>query len=264
MPDQSSLVDLLTVSAVDEKHFVPASPVLGPSGHAVGAGLYGGQVAAQALGAAIETVDSDRKAHSLHGYFLRPGRLDQQLVYEVERDRDGRSYSARRVIAKQDERVIFSMAASFHTAEDGPDVQKTAPLDVRPPGESTPVETHLVGVEVRLPAPDTNQAHATMVWVRCTEALGADENRHIAALTYISDLYSGLPDVLDIAPGALMTSIDHAIWIHRPPNLNEWVLMDHRGLSVASGRGWYSSRMSDATGTLLASLTQEMVLRPAR
>jgi acyl-CoA thioesterase-2 len=251
------LMVLLTPEVVDRDISIADPRLAGP-------GLFGGQVAAQALLAAAGTVPPDRVAHSLHGYFLRRGDASRRVLYTVERDRDGRSYSARRVVARQGGQVIFNMAASFAVPEDGPEVQAVAMPEVPAPEDSAPVETHLVGIEVRDPDPRPDRLHPTRVWVRCIDDLGPDPHAHAAVLTYVSDLFSGLSVLGNMRPTDLMTSLDHALWFHRPARLDRWILMDHLGAALASGRGWYTGHLYDESGTAVAGLAQQMVLRSAQ
>jgi acyl-CoA thioesterase-2 len=251
------LAELLELEEVDRDLYLAEPSVPGP-------GLYGGQVAAQALVAAARTVDDDRTAHSLHGYFLRRGDADHRVVYEVERDRDGRSYSARRVTARQGGAVVFSMAASFHLADEGPDLQAVTMPATRGPEESEPIETHLIGLEVRDPDPRPERHHPARVWVRATDPLADDDGVHAAVLTYASDLFSGLAAFVDIGPQDAMASLDHAVWFHRPVRMDRWVLLDHLGASVAAGRGWYTGHLYDEAGAAVAGIAQEMVLRRRR
>jgi len=249
------LPDLLEVTEVSPDGYV-AERTLGGE-----AGMYGGQVVAQGMMAAAATVADDRTAHSLHATFLRPGDPRRPVSFEVHRDRDGRSYSARRVLARQDGDLMASMTVSFHVAEEGVDLQAVSLPDTPGPDDSEPVETHLVGIEVRVPDPQPDKHHPTRVWLRCTEPIGSDANLHVAALIYASDLFSGITDVVQIAPDARMTSLDHSLWIHRPVRLDDWVLMDMIGVSVASSRGWYTGHVYDGDGAAVAGMAQEMVLR---
>ena len=181
------------------------------------AGLYGGQVAAQALRAAAATVDPDRHPHSLHGYFLSRGDASRRVLLTVYRDRDGRSYSNRRVIAVQQGKVIFNMAASFHLAEPGPDYQAHLAPDVAGPDGLPELETRfsLHGIDIRVPEqPRAGQQWPSRVWLRARDAL-ADETLHACALTYVSDMFTGLAAVPGIAPLGPPTSIDHAVWFYR-------------------------------------------------
>lgn len=226
-------------------------------------GLYGGQVAAQALVAAARTVAGERAPHSLHGYFLRRGDARLPVVFDVDRDRDGHSYSARTVVARQEDRVVFRMTASFARPEEGPDRQAVPMPQVRGPEESQPLPPILPGVEVRDPDPSAERQHPMRTWVRAPGAGGQDPVHAAAALVYVSDLFSGLAHLVGPRVRA-MASLDHAVWFHRPVRADDWVLMDHVGTSVAAGRGWYTSTLFDRSGAALASAAQEMVIREAR
>ncbi|WP_409330697.1 acyl-CoA thioesterase [Trujillonella humicola] len=226
-------------------------------------GLYGGQVAAQALVAAGRTVAGDRAPHSLHGYFLRRGDARLPVVFDVDRDRDGHSYSARTVVARQADRVVFRMTASFARPEEGPDRQAVAMPQVRAPEDSQPLPEVLPGVEIRDPEPAVDRQHPMRTWVRAPGAGDGDPLHAAAALVYVSDLFSGLADLIRGQLRA-MASLDHAVWFHRPARMDDWVLMDHAGASLAAGRGWYTSTLFDRSGAALASAAQEMVIREAR
>ena len=258
-----SLAELLDVRELTPDRWVADAPA--PGRHN---GLYGGQVAAQALIAAARTVAAERAPHSLHGYFLRRGDARLPVVFDVERDRDGHSYSARTVAARQEDRVIFRLAASFSRPEEGPDRQAIGMPEVRGPEESQPLPAILTGVEVRDPDPSTERQHPMRTWVRAPDtaspSAGEAEALHAAAaLVYVSDLFSGLANLMGPRVRS-MASLDHAVWFHRPARMDDWVLMDHVGTSVAAGRGWYTSTLFDRSGAALASCAQEMVIREAR
>ena len=226
--------------------------------------LYGGQVAAQALRAAGATVPSDRLPHSLHGYFLRPGRVDRQVILHVDRDRDGGSFSARHVRAVQDGEVIFSMLASFHAREESatldavPTRGAVAPstLSSRPSPflvevrEVTP--TRIGGGQVR---------HSDSLWVRASSPLPDDPLVHACAVAYVSDLGSGFGQVEVPNLSAGGPSIDHSLWFHDPIRADEWMLLELWPLKASGSRGVYSGSLRSETGNLGALLTQEMLLR---
>src|SRR4051794_12327013 len=212
--------------------------------------LYGGQVAAQALLAAGCTVDRERLPHSLHGYFLRSGDAARPTIFHVERDRDGRTFSARRVIAVQGGEVIFNMSASFQKPEHGPDHQAQQPLNVDRPSESIALELpRLFSMEGRRPAqPYPTASWPTRFWARTTVALPAeDQLLQSCVLTYLSDIGTGLSALPDheAAPGP---SLDHAVWFHRPAQLDDWVLMDMRPVTISGGRGWYTGSVTTLDG----------------
>jgi acyl-CoA thioesterase-2 len=228
-------------------------------------GLYGGQVAAQAVRAAAGTVSPDRSVHSLHGYFLSRGDASRPVLLRVERDRDGRSYSARRVVAVQDGKVIFNLAVSFHVAEPGFDHQAhTMPPEVTPPEElaDTEIETRLVDVQVRVPAQARrSQRWPTRVWARAAISLPDDTNLHACVLTYVSDMFTGLTLTPGIEKVGALTSIDHAVWFHRPTRMDDWVLMDLAPESTFGGRGMYTGRIFSRHGVLAAGIAQESMFR---
>jgi acyl-CoA thioesterase-2 len=227
--------------------------------------LYGGQVAAQALVAAGHTVEPGRLPHSLHGYYLRGGDTARPTTFEVARDRDGRSYSARRVVALQGGEMIFTLAASFHVEEQGVSREALPTPDAGDPEDLPPGSVdRLFSMDVRRPPqPYPDVRWPTRIWTRCTADLGDDPLRHAAALTYLSDIFSGLTPLAhtDGHPGP---SLDHAVWFHRPTRMDDWVLMDLVPQAVAGGRGFYRGTIHDRAGELVASIAQESLFRRAR
>jgi acyl-CoA thioesterase-2 len=224
--------------------------------------LYGGQVAAQALRAAALTVGSDRVPHSLHGYFLRAGQAAQPVVFQVFRDRDGRSYSSRRVVAIQNGEVLFNMATSFHVAEDGPDNQLPAVPEVPDPERlERYLPPRLFSIEARVPEQPYDDLRAPVrIWARSTIEIGADPLLQACAITYLSDIGTGM-DALLTPDVAWQSSLDHALWFHRPISLDDWVLMDLVPLTSSNGRGFYTGAMYDRERRLCVSITQETLFR---
>jgi acyl-CoA thioesterase-2 len=224
--------------------------------------LYGGQVAAQALRAAGLTVPGGRVPHSLHGYYLRGGDSSLPTVFRVNRDRNGRSFSARRVVALQRGEVIFNMSASFQVLEEGLDRQmEPSPQADEPQRLPAMALPRLASMEGRLPAqPFTGALWPTRFWARCTAAL-PDALWHAAVLTYLSDISSGLSPLNGEGHRSGPT-LDHSVWFHRPVHLDDWVLLDLVPRSVGGGRGWYTGTVHDRGGRLGASLTQEALFRP--
>ncbi len=256
---EPTLLDVLTLEEIDRDLYRSTLVFTDPLP------LYGGQVAAQALLAAGRTVAPDRQPHSLHGYFLRSGDAARPTVYRVDRDRDGGSFSARRVVALQGGEVVLSMSASFQAPTAGPDVQVAAAPDAEPAAQC-PVLTlpRLFSMESRRPSQPWPQARIpTRFWSRATVPLPADPLLHACALTYLSDIGTGLSALPedDAAPGP---TLDHAVWFHRPARLDEWVLVDLVPHSVSGGRGWYTGSVTTTGGVLAASLTQETLFRPGR
>ena len=227
--------------------------------------LYGGQVAAQALLAAGRTVSSDREPHSLHGYFLRGGDPMLPTVFRVYRDRDGGSYSARRVVAIQRGAVIFNMAASFHRPESGDVSQVEAMPDVPAADalESIPFK-RLVSFETRVPEPPyASTRWPTRFWARATVPLAADALTQSCALTYLSDISTGILPSPDgaVQPGS---SLDHAVWFHQHVDMTEWTLTDYQPRRSGGGRGWYTGSIYNGSGALVASIAQEALFRTVR
>jgi len=224
--------------------------------------LYGGQVAAQALAAAGATVSPERWPHSLHGYFLSPGDSHRPTLFRVERDRDGRSVYARRVIAIQSGQVIFNLAASFQQPQAGPEVQLSVMPQVPAPTE-LPVHTfpRQMAFDVRVVTTGPDEApYPTRFWARCRAGLPAGVLLHACVLTYLSDASTGLVDHLapDWHPAA---SLDHALWLHRSVSLDEWVLVDLVGHALTGGRGLYTGSVFSSDGMLVATISQEMIFR---
>jgi acyl-CoA thioesterase-2 len=227
--------------------------------------LYGGQVAAQALYAAGRTVAPDRLPHSLHGYFLRSGDAARPTVFRVDRDRDGGSFSARRVVALQGGEVVLSMSASFQVPGRGPDQQVQETPSVEAPDDLPELALpRLFSMAGRRPPQPFAAAHwPTRFWARATVPLPADPLVHACVLTYLSDIGTGLSALPEdeASPGP---TLDHALWFHRPARLDDWVLMDMVPRTVSGGRGWYTGSISTPDGVLAASFAQETLFRPGR
>jgi acyl-CoA thioesterase-2 len=251
--------------------------------------VYGGQVLGQALSAAERTVDGDRQAHSLHGYFLRPGDPKEPIEYRVERTREGRSFSTRRIRAEQGGRPIFFMAASFQIPEDGLEHQDTAP-DVPGPedlasyhdlirqlADRLPADLHEWAmldfpIEMRpvhvfdpldpTPAPPVNQ-----VWFRTESSLPDRQALHRYLLAYASDFWlldtALIPHGKTYWQGSLvMASIDHAMWFHRDVEMDEWLLYSMESPAASGARGLVRGQFFDRAGRLVASVVQEGLMRP--
>jgi acyl-CoA thioesterase II len=250
--------------------------------------VFGGQIVGQALSAAHRTVE-DRAPHSLHAYFLRRGDFNCPVVYQVERTRDGSSYSNRRVVAIQHGRPILNLAASFHGDEQGFDHQDPMPqvegpegltrsidihasiidkvpekmrrlLSHKPPFEFRPIEPpKFIDPGVRPP-----RKH---VWMRAWNRLPDDPELHRNLLTYVSDYEllgtATLPHELNFTNRVVqMASIDHALWFHRPFRVDEWLLYACDTPSNHGGRGFARGRIFNQSGELIASVAQEGVVRP--
>ena len=252
--------------------------------------VFGGQVAGQALVAAGRTVDPSRHVHSLHAYFLRPGDPTVPIIYEVDRIRDGRSFTTRRVVAVQHGRPIFTLSASFQIAEVGPEHQYPMPT-VPPPDElrtlrewiepirdrftpevldwlererpiltrSTQPPHWIDGSNPRTPEQD--------VWIRANGDLPDDPLLHACVVVYASDL-----TLLDTAIQAhaisydddhfQVASLDHAMWFHRPFRADEWLLYHQKSPSASGARGLAEGFIYTSAGDLVVTVIQEGLVRP--
>ncbi len=252
------LISLLTLERVDRDLFRGRNANFGPRRT-----LYGGQVAAQCLIAAAATVADGRLPHSLHGYFLRAGRSDLPVILEVDRDRDGRSFSARHVVAMQEGEVIFSMLTSFQTEGDAglfdaaPRREVAAPETLRRGGWNPLLEVREV-----TPTDFLKGVFTDCVWVRSLTPLPDDPLLHRAALTYLSDVGTGFGQQDPALVGRGGPSIDHAVWFQENIRADDWVLVDLRPVKARSARGCYEGSLRDRDGRLGATLYQEHLLLP--
>lgn len=229
--------------------------------------LYGGQVAAQALRAAGATVNEERRPHSLHGYFLRQGRPHLPVFLHVDRDRDGRSFSSRRVRAVQDGEVIFSMSASFQVPAGGGELDHAGGSSLDPPaGEGAASIDPLLELHEFQPARvvDGRVLWPDTLWVRSRTPLPDDPLVRACALTYVSDISSGFGQVTDPAIPNGGPSLDHTLWFHHDIPVDDWVLMELTAIKAIAGRGTYMGTLRSAGGGLGALVAQEQLLRPMR
>jgi acyl-CoA thioesterase-2 len=236
--------------------------------------LFGGQVAAQSLRAAALTTDPDHLPHSFHLYFLRPGRVGQPVLLEVSRVRDGRSFTTRNVVARQEGEAILTMSASFHREEPGVADYSPPATPFPPPDEDTAVPLHqaewATGYApldvIRLPASPGDDPRVPHVrsWIRFHDGLDDDPVVHACGFAYLTDTQTGT------APGSasglehgsyMMTSLDHALHFHRPIRADEWSLVDFEPVSVGRGRGMTRGTIHALDGRLGASVQQELLMR---
>ncbi|MER6994864.1 acyl-CoA thioesterase II [Streptomyces sp. NPDC000410] len=280
-----SLLGLLDLERIEQDIF------RGESRSALVPRVFGGQVAAQALVAAGRTVPADRTAHSLHAYFLRPGDPGAPIVYTVDRIRDGRSFTTRRVVAVQHGYPIFHLSASFQTYEEG--LEHQAGMPSAPDPETLPTAAEMLprhlppDVAERLvqarAAVDLRYAEAppwgtvgqpreprSQVWFRTNGKLADDPLLHVCLATYVSDMT--LLDSVLLAHGrggwavgdVVGASLDHAMWFHRPFRADEWLLYDQESPSAHGGRGLGQARIYTQDGQLAISVIQEGVVRVPR
>lgn len=236
-------------------------------------GLYGGQIVAQALQAAAQTVDPAHRVHSLHAYFIRRGDHAEPVRYEVTRTRNGRSFTTRTVEARQAVGAILSLSASFQADEDAPEVQTVALPDVAPPDDGRDDSWSAIYRRTTLPSdPEEGTASA---WMRLAAPVPDGPGAgalHAAALAYMSDdVPTDAAHALDPRgreqppdAGLVAFSLDHAIWFHRPLRADQWHLHTLRCHGLISSRGLAVGHVFAADGVHVATITQEVLLRPRR
>ncbi len=276
-----TLLSILDLEPLEHNLFRGLSPQVGWQR------VFGGQVIGQALVAAARTVEG-RGVHSLHGYFMRPGDPSVPIIYEVDRIRDGHSFTTRRVVAIQHGQAIFSMSASFQVEEPGLDHQ--FPMPEVPAPEELPSEADLKGLFKAAPEPirrywererpieirPVDLAHFTSrtpleplqrVWVRATGPLPDDPDIHRCVLAYASDMT--LLDTALFAHGRNIfdrdiqaASLDHALWFHRPFRADDWLLYAEDSPSASGARGFTRGALFSRDGRLVASVAQEGLIRP--
>lgn len=234
-------------------------------------GLYGGQIVAQALRAAMHTVEPRFVVHSLHGYFIRLGDADEPIRLEVDRIRNGRTFLTRRVVARQSSGAILNLAASFAVAESGANVQTERLPDVTPPAE-LPADGWSPLIDRRFLPADLAPGRIG-AWMRLTEDLGDDPVLHACALAYLSDdlptdavvaRHPDRPPGRDAERPFWSASLDHAIWFHRPSRATNWHFHDFTCRGLLGTRGLSVGTIFDAAGRHVASVAQEVLIRPRR
>lgn len=244
--------------------FVGESPVY-PWGR-----VYGGQVVAQALKAAMATVDPAYRPHSLHGYFIRGGTSDEPIRFEVDRIRNGRSFGTRRVVARQSNGAIFNLSASFHVDEGSLDAPTRTMPDGLPGPDELPDETW-TPLMSRRRVPTEEVDGRTAVWIRVSGPIGDEPGVHRLALAYASDdvpydaAASARPDWrpdMESEGSFMGASLDHALWFHRDAPADEWQLHLLEPMGYTGNRGLAFGQIFSRDGVHLASVTQETVLRP--
>lgn len=278
----TELVDLLGLEKIEENLFRGQSQDLGWGQ------VFGGQVLGQALSAAAKTVPADRIVHSLQGYFLLTGRIDRPILYQVDRIRDGRSFTTRRVVAVQNGQAIFSMSASFQVQEEGLEHQDPMPDEPGPDGLPSQVELarriakHIPSplrerftadspIEIRpidpmnMFAPQVRPPRSA-TWMRTFGKLPDDPALHRYLLAYASDFNflntSMYPHGVSWLTGNMqVASLDHAMWFHRPFRMDEWLLQVVESPSASGSRGLVRAHFFSQDGRLVASSAQEGLIR---
>lgn len=278
----SDLIALLALERLDRDLFRGHSQDLGWGA------IFGGQVLGQALSAAAQTAPEDRPVHSLHGYFLRAGDVRRPIIYQVDRLRDGKSFSTRRVVAVQEGVAIFSLAASFQVDEGGfehqdemPDVpapeallserQMALAIADKLPESLRPIATAERPIEIR-PVEPRNPLRPVVAeprryaWYRAIDALPDSPALHRYVLAYASD-FAFLGTSMDphgvswLSGGMHVASLDHSMWFHRPFRVDEWLLYSVDSPSASGARGLVRGQFFDRAGRLVASAVQEGLIR---
>jgi acyl-CoA thioesterase-2 len=282
MQSLQKVIEILDLEEIEQNHYRATSPNEGWQR------VYGGQVIGQALVAASRTVDADRSAHSLHGYFLRAGDTTRPILYKVDRIRDGHSFTTRRVVAIQNGEAIFAMSISFQVVEEGLSHQFAMPSATAAeklvdddllrqqqakdwPAEFQDSYGSSSAIQIRQVEPlDLMHPKATepeqLCWMKTREVLPDDHRLHQCVLAYLSDW-----SLLDTAarPHAIsylqddvrIASLDHAMWFHRPFRADEWLLYVQDSPSACGARGFNRGLIYNEASDLVASTTQEGLMR---
>ncbi len=252
--------------------------------------VFGGQVLAQAIAAAYRTVEAPHGLHSIHAYFLRPGDWNVPILYDVDRIRDGRSFSTRRVVAIQHGRAIFNMSSSWHKPEPG--LRHALPMPDVPPPEALRgdreayLEIAAERPEVsrfafRFEAIDSKQVERILMtdtgrhppfkhtWLRTRERLPDDPEVHLAVLAYMSDLDFMSTSMLPHGSSTMHESVqgaslDHSLWFHRPFRADEWLLFAKESPNAGGARGFVRGQFFNRAGELVATAAQECLIRPVQ
>ncbi|MBX3226720.1 MAG: acyl-CoA thioesterase II [Labilithrix sp.] len=277
------LVKLLALERIEENLFRGQSQDLGWGT------VFGGQVVGQALSAAAQTVPKERHVHSLHAYFLRPGDVSRPIVYDVDRIRDGSSFTTRRVVAIQNGKPIFNLSCSFQ--KDEPGFEHQEPMPEAPPPETVkrdqdrfaafadrlpafvreravaerPIDLRIVGEEDDPFLPNPKSARR-MVWLKAAHALPDDPALHAYLLAYASDFAFVTTAMLPhgktwLTPGMQVASIDHVMWFHRRLRIDEWLLYVMDSPAAQGARGLARGLVFTRDGALVASSAQEGLMR---
>jgi acyl-CoA thioesterase-2 len=288
----TGLAEILDLEQIEVHVFRGRSRATSASRPNAATRTFGGEVAGQALVAAGRTVPADRRVHSLHSYFLRPGDPGSPILYTVDPIRNGRSFTTRRVVAVQHGEPIFHLSASFavpaegithqvpHMSAAAPETLPTAQEAVRDADEGTRAWLTAIAaafpIELRFPEELPRIANfrgerpepIQRVWLRSAQPLGEDPLLHVCAATYASDLMllsSALPPhgLVFGDPTLFLASLDHAVWFHAPFRADDWLFYQQEGFWAGSSRALCRGLLFDQSGTLVATVMQEGLVRVA-
>ncbi|MBF4161014.1 acyl-CoA thioesterase [Nocardioides acrostichi] len=274
--DIAELQTLLDIEKIDDDLFRGGQlPTVLPR-------VFGGQVAAQGLVAAVRTVDPRYVPHSLHAYFLQGGDTSTPIIYDVEKLRDGRTFSTRRVLARQHGRPIFVMTIDLQHPEPGLEHQDVMPDDVTPPEECLDpkeggrnleewdvMDFRYVGSSLDVLPVDPMRPGRQRMWLKVAQDLPDDPLVHAVAFTYASDMSIAgaalAPHGYRMGgPETMLASLDHAVWFHHGFRADQWWLYDQHSPFAGGGRGLVNARVFTQDGRLVASVAQEMMMREHR
>ncbi len=283
MENVGELLDQTRLEAIEQNIFRGGSHNMGSPN------IFGGQILAQALDAATQTVPEDRVAHSFHGYFILPGDFTKPVIFEVERIRDGGSFTTRRIVAIQNGRAIFNSSASFQLRQDGLDHQIETPKDIPPPDQF--MDDRTIGEQYAKYIPKSFRQYLSIprpiefrpveifdffkpeslppfrhVWIKARGKMGDDIREHQKVLAYASDYHllstSLRPHQHEVTiPQLQMASLDHAMWFHREFRADEWLLYALDSPSASNARGFTRGNFFTKQGVLVASVVQEGLIR---
>lgn len=256
------MIDLLNLESHGPDTWVGSGPTY-PWG-----GLYGGQIVAQALMAASQSVPEQFAVHSLHAYFIRRGDAQAPIRFEVDRIRDGRTFFTRRVVARQSTGAILNMSASFHLPEQG--LEATPQRAPEAPAPETLQSDSWTPILDRRLVPREPTSGRGSAWFRIVDAIGDTPIRHACALAYASDDLPMDAVIASHPQGAISlknfwaTSLDHAIWFHRPLRADQWHIYEYTVHALGSSRGLTLGHIFTQGGEHVATVAQELLVRPRR
>jgi acyl-CoA thioesterase II len=230
--------------------------------------VFGGMVVAQAVSAAVQTVDPAMPIHSLHGYFLRPTPAGRPVILTVRTVRQGRSFAVREVLSQVDGKETFTMQCSFHRPEEGDEYQLPMPKGMGDPDQlqrtEVPIPFRVCELGPTPRRPDGSFESTRRVWLRTEADLPDDPLLHACVVAYLSDMTGAAFRPMSLGTWGTHTdaSLDHAVWFHRPVRADQWLLYDPQAVVNVAGRATVRGAMFDAEGALVVSMVQELLIRP--